>query len=35
MEPAQALFIGNVFWWTGVSVILAMLVRMLDPDDAA
>lgn len=34
MEPTQAAFIGNVFWWTFVSVVVGLLVRMLDPEGA-
>jgi predicted secreted protein len=35
MEPVQAAFIGDVFWWTSLSVVLGLLIRALDPDDAS
>jgi hypothetical protein len=34
MHEAQAAFLGNAFWWTWVSVILALLLRSLEPSDA-
>jgi hypothetical protein len=34
MAPEQATFLALVFWWGGMSVILGLLVRALDPSDA-
>jgi hypothetical protein len=35
VEPAQAAFIADVFWWTGMSIIVGLLVRIFDPDEAS
>jgi hypothetical protein len=32
MESTQAAFLAAAFWWTGVSVIIGLLVWALDTD---
>jgi hypothetical protein len=35
MDPAQATFLASVFWWTGVSVIVGLLVRAVADEASA
>jgi hypothetical protein len=33
MEPTQAAFLAQWFWWTGMSIILGLLVWAVNPGE--